>query len=291
LLVLAGLVALLANLGAISVDQLDRLLDLWPLVLVAIGIRLVAGGLLARPLASIVTWAVVLLMLLAAVGYVAAGSPAVATQRQSASAPLGGADSGRLEVTGGAFDAKLSAGDTGADLYRATILTAPGRHVDVVNEGSGVRIEFPSGPSAFGLGLGFTRTRREVEIMLSDRVPWTVTLEGGALRATGDLSRGKLAHIGVAGGASHLELSLPPPNGTVSIQLEGGATDAQLHRPSGTEARVSVAGGASTIEADGRRISALSSDAEWSSPGFAAAADRYEIRAEGGASRLRIDTR
>src|SRR5581483_12229557 len=59
LLVLVGVTILLGNVGAISWDRLDRLADLWPLLLVALGVRLVAGSLAPRA-APIVTLVVIL---------------------------------------------------------------------------------------------------------------------------------------------------------------------------------------------------------------------------------------
>src|SRR5258708_39207531 len=67
-LILVGVIALLANAGVISTDRLSLLLDMWPLILIVIGLELIARRGLQGATADL---AAVLLVVIAAVGALA----------------------------------------------------------------------------------------------------------------------------------------------------------------------------------------------------------------------------
>ncbi len=286
LLILVGVAILLGNVGAISWDRLDRLADLWPLLLVALGVRLVAGSLAPRA-APIVTLVVILAAGVAAIAYVAAGpSAGIGEDTREVSAPLGSASAGHLSVEGGAYRVALHAGPTGDRLYRATVTSAGGRPATVENATGSLRVAFPSdGGFLFG-----GRSRRALDITLSDRVPWTISLSGGAISVSGDAGGGQVAGVEVSGGASSVDLRLPRPHGTVLVTVGGGASRLTLRRPSGTEVRATVRGGASSVEVDGHRVASVSGDAGYTTSGWSAAGDRFDVTVEGGASTVTVTT-
>lgn len=76
-LVVAGIVALLANLGAISWSQVDRLGDLWALLVILLGMWLILGVVAGHRTRDLLMVVLVLVMAAAAVAYVAAGPAAV----------------------------------------------------------------------------------------------------------------------------------------------------------------------------------------------------------------------
>lgn len=281
LLLIAGIVALLANVGAITWDQVDRLGDLWPLLVILLGMYLIVGAVASPRTRDLVIALLVILAAAGAVAYVAAGP--VGGQVVKASAPLGDARAGSINVTGGAAVVHLQIGDTGEDLYRATVRSAVGAGTSVRNAGGKVTIDFGSSDR-------FGSFRREADVVLSSEVPWTITLQGGALTVDGDLSAGKLTSFELGGGASRADLKLPAPLGDTPIMFSGGALEIMLHRPSGSEMRVTVTGGASSIVGDGRRVTSLGTDAMWQSPGWDGSPDRYTVDITGGASTVRVDT-
>lgn len=281
LLVVAGIVTLLANVGAISWEQLGRLGDLWPLLLILAGMWLILSAVAAAGVRDLVMVVLVIVLAAGAVAYVATG-PATGSIT-SASAPLAGNAAGRLVITGGAATTHLNVGDTGGDLYRAR-LRATGDQPKVTNAGGAVTIDFGSGSRS-----GFFSIRREADVTLSSEVPWTISVEGGALTVRGDLSDGRVQAFELGGGASSVDLKLPAPAGDTSLRFTGGALDVRLHRPAGTEVQVRVSGGGSTIVGDGRRTNAIGGDVTWRSAGWDAAADRYSVSVEGGAATVTLD--
>ena len=78
--------------------------------------------------------------------------------------------------------------------------------------------------------------------------------------------------------------------GVVPVRMSGGASEVKLRRPAGTEARAEVSGGASQLIFDDQSLGAVGGRAVLASGGFAAAADRYEIRFTGGASQVTVAT-
>jgi hypothetical protein len=281
LLLVSGIVALLANVGAITWDQVNRLGDLWPLVLILFGMYLILGVTVTPRTRDLVIALLVIVAAAGAVAYIAAG-PA-GGELSSASAPLGEASTGEVDITGGAATVHLHVGDTGQDLYRASFRTGFGAHPEVTNASGKVAINFDS-------SRGFVSFRRDADITLSQQVPWTISVDGGAMTVDGDLSAGKLTRLDVGGGANHVDLKLPAPLGDTPLTFSGGALDVRLHRPAGSQVRATVSGGASTIVGDDRRVTSLGGDAAWETAGWGGAPDRYTVDVSGGANTVRVDT-
>jgi len=196
------------------------------------------------------------------------------------SAPLGGVTAGRLEFTKGASAVKIRADAELQDLYRASF---EGPAPDVSVSGGTVVIQQRRRLLPFG------RTQK-ADVALNPAVPWSVSLKGGMWQLTADLRELRLSSLTVGGGASDVVLWLPAPVGTISVVVSGGASSVNVHRPAGTAMRAVMSGGASQLDVDGQSVSGFGGRNVLESPGFDAAADRYEMRFSGGASQVTIDT-
>jgi len=286
LLVAAGLVALLANLGAIEWSQLLRLFDLWPLLLIVLGVELILRRAASPPVATGLGAAVAIVAVVAAIAYVAAGPVAQFGEHTgTASAPLSSAETGRLTVSGGGVQFNARLGDAGDNLYRATYRNPSGQDPTFDNGSGTVGVHYEGSRQIFG-SVG----PRTLDMTLSSSVAWTLTLSGGGFSANIDLHDGQLKAISLEGGGINLTAHLPQPRGTVPISVSGGGINAVLHRPAGVEARVTVSGGGSAIDADGTHRSALAGDATWTSSGYDSAVDRYDVRVSGGGTHVSVDT-
>ena len=131
---------------------------------------------------------------------------------------------------------------------------------------------------------------QKADVALNTTVPWTVSLKGGMWKLSADLRELRLESLTVGGGASDVEIWLPAPVGTVGVVVSGGASSVRIHRPAGAAIRAAISGGASQLDFDGQRLGAVGGRNVLESPGFDAAADRYEMRFTGGASQVTIDT-
>ena len=209
-----------------------------------------------------------------------AGAQGSADEYQSC-APLAGVTAGRLEFTKGAAKLMLSADAALSDLYRATF---DGPVPEITVSGGTVTVQQRRRFRPFDWRA------QSADFALSTAVPWHISLRGGMWKLVADLRGLQLTGLEVSGGASDIEVTLPAPVGTVPVRVSGGASKVMLRRPKGTEARAEVSGGASQLTFDDQRLGAIGGRNVLGSPGYAEAADRYEIRFTGGASQVTIAT-
>ena len=217
---------------------------------------------------------------LAAQGDAAGGASAAGAPPQ-ASAALSGATTGRLEFTRGAARVDIRGDASLADLYRAQFEGPP---PDVSVHGGTVTIQQRR------RFLPFDWRSQSSAVTLNASIPWSVSLKGGMWKLAADLRALQLTMLQVSGGASDIEIWLPAPTGVVGVTLSGGASKVVVHRPPGAALRAVVSGGASQLAFDEQRLGAVGGRQRLETPGFADAADRYELRFSGGASQLLIDT-
>jgi hypothetical protein len=133
------------------------------------------------------------------------------------------------------------------------------------------------------------RDKRAHEILLNGSIPWDVEVRGGASNLAADLGELKLSSLEIKGGASKVELTLPPPSGTIPLRVLGGAEGLTVRRPKGVAARVYVSRGASGPAFDEQRHGAIGGETGLQSPDYEHAAHRYDIEVSGGASGLTIE--
>jgi hypothetical protein len=89
-LIVLGLIFLLINSGILSSDALQRLADLWPLLLVILGLQLVLNHLLGKRRGQIAGLAAVAVIAIAAITYAIVAPPVPAATPQQESSALSG---------------------------------------------------------------------------------------------------------------------------------------------------------------------------------------------------------
>lgn len=285
-MILGGLVALLVNTGVVPVDSLVRLGDLWPVILIVIGLELmVRRSLVGRP-AEVATALIVIVAIAGAAIYVAI-APALpgGNQTLDASDTVGSLNLAQLELnTGGATIKIRGNADLGGDLYRAHI-TYAGQKPTVNLDRASSTVTISQNSDNF---QWLSSRRFAVDLQISTQLPWRITTNSGAATDTFDLSTVDVRKIELNTGASHEDITLGPPHGGVSISVNGGALTVNLHRPSSTEAKISVSGGAVSLNADNYH-SGTFGEANWQSNGYDSATDRYTIDVNGGACTVTMD--
>src|SRR5579859_1747926 len=110
-LILFGILALLVNTNVIPSDRLYRLADLWPVLLVVLGLLiLVRRTAMPAPAATVAAALIVLIALAGAAVYVAAGPP-LGNGTLDSSQPVGNLEHADLEVAVGGASITVT-GDT-----------------------------------------------------------------------------------------------------------------------------------------------------------------------------------
>jgi hypothetical protein len=290
LLIAIGAIVLLANTGVLSTQALERLGDLWPLLLVILGLQLILNHTLPRQQATLIGLAATAIIVVAAVAYaVLAPATSFATQRFDSNERLGGLSAASLDLNYGAtIDVKAaSLGDT---LYQAHVDYPSGENPPTISldrESGTLQIRESSSFSPFHL---FGGSRRHVQLTLTDQVPWSIQIGGGAATLRLNLRHAQLSKLDISGGANQLDAQLPSPKGTVTINVSGRANNVTIVAPAHTQWRVAVSGGVSAVTINGSSSGNLGGDFQQQSPGYNAATDRFDIVISGGASHLDFRT-
>lgn len=286
LLIFIGVVALLVNSGLMSADRLYLLLNLWPLILIVIGLELiirrsVPGA--ARDVASVL---ILLLAVVGAAAYVAAGPNPSTTHTLDTHSPAAGVEQAALEIDLGSADITVSSSNAlEGDLYRAHIEYAGSKPSVSFDQSTGlVRISQSSG------NFPFLQSRRFVlNVKVNQNVAWSLTENSGATTSRLNLSGVQIGTININSGASRNDIYLGEPSGVVPVTINGGSLNVYIHRPRGTAASITVAGGAVNLNADGKQMHAIG-NLSFQSPGFSAEGDGYRIEIHGGACSVTLDT-
>jgi hypothetical protein len=290
-LIAIGAVVLLSNTGVISSDALLRLGDLWPLLLVILGLQLILNHTLPRQQATLIGVGATVVIVVGAVAYAAlAPTTAFGTRQASSSESLGGLTAATLDMNYDAATVDIQAGSLGDSLYQTRVDypssdNPPTISLDRVTGTLEIR-----DTSSFALFRLFGSSRRHLVVTLSNRIPWSIQVGGGATNLRLDLRSLQLSKLEVSGGANRLDAQLPSPKGTVVIDVSGGASNLTLRAPGESEWRVAVSGSVSAVTINGSSSGTLGGEFQRQSPGYNSATDRFDITISGGASRVDFRT-
>lgn len=280
-LILVGVVALLANAGLVSTDRLALLSDLWPLVLIVIGLEIIARRGLQGAAGDVAAVLIVLLAAGGAVAYVALAPNPGATHTLVSSAPLGSLSRAAVEVDVGAATITMGTSSSLEDkLYQAHIVYS-GPKPDVSLDRSNGTLSISQGNNRFG----FQARHFTLDLQLNPSVPWAITSNGGASTETYNLTTVHVRSIEINTGASREDITLGMPSGAVPITINGGALTVHIHRPDGAGTSVKVSGGAISLDFDGHQQHAIGSLDESTGGG----PDRYTVEVNGGACTVTMD--
>ncbi len=288
ILILVGVFALLVNVGLVPVDRLDRLVDLWPLVLVVIGLELVVRRALQGATAELAAALIVLLAIGGAAAYVALGpSIPTGTQTLDTTGKVGSLNHAAVQVDAGSATITMQGSSSiGDDLFRAHIEYS-GRKPDVSLDASSGELHISQNDTS---GFFFQSHRFALTLELNSSVPWKIGVDTGGSSNTFMLPTVHVASIDLNTGASKEDISVGAPSGTVPITINGGAITVNVHRPPGVAASVSVSGGAASLSFDGRPSKAVGTLTAQTSD-YDHASDRYQIQVDGGACNVTVDAR
>ena len=129
---------------------------------------------------------------------------------------------------------------------------------------------------------------RSAKLALNAELPWSIEVSGGLTDLDGDLRSIHLAGLSVRGGADHVRLRLPAPDGPIRLDIVGGASSVRLERPRGVPVALRARGGVSHVRFDDQQIRSATGSLDIRSDDFNGTGDRYEIAFAGGASRLEV---
>jgi hypothetical protein len=177
-----------------------------------------------------------------------------------------------FEVADGAATIRFRTADLGPDLYR---VDAPGARPQVTEQDGKIRLSVAdrTGP---------------VEIALAADVRWDLRIGSGVDLSTIDLSGARPRSVELTGGASQIDLTLPRPDGTLTVTMSGGVSRLHVHSALHVPVRVRVGSGASTVVLDGLSHTGVAAGALFTPDLWAAAVDRIDVDAVAGMSAMTV---
>lgn len=253
--ILIGAVLLLSNLGFLAVDPIELITNLWPLLLIAIGLYVI--WMFVRPLRT------------------PQGGVTVSEK-------LGGAARADVSVNFGAGELRITSLKDDENLFEGDFLSKPEKSVDR----SGDLVKVKLSRSQWMLPPFFPAYRDDWRLRLNRRIAITLRLNTGASTVLADLSENLIDWVEVNTGASDVTVKLPKASGYTRAIVKGGATNIKLEIPDGVGAKIRSTGALGSLAVDERRFPRL--DSGFASPDYESASNRVDIEISTGVSSVTV---
>ncbi len=311
ILIIAGFVLLFSNLGILSSSAWDVLINLWPLLVVALALSMIlGGGSLFFPLTLIAFAAGFLLANFGVVDWnmwsalgklwplflIGIGLDVLVFSRfrqrairtETISQPLQGASSAEIKLEPGLGRLELGAGATTDALMAGTATVGPDESIGASYRlaGTEARIKIKQvAPWYFVFTGGWLNSERRWDLSLNPNIPTRLRIDGGIGSHIMDLSTLKLTSLKVDGGIGTMILTLPA-QGQVQAKIDGGVGDKTIIIPAGTAARIKIDSGLGgrQVQGDFTRIGDYYTTRSYDP----AAADRLEVDIDHGIGSLTL---
>jgi hypothetical protein len=247
LLVTAGVLILLSNLGILDVNFWE-LWRLWPVLLILVGLEIIFGrrsflGNLVVLAITIAVVAGVVIFLIAAPDVLA---PSISDAADHIVEPLDGIERASLKVDFAVGQLDISQLSDSSSLIEGHLELAPRRkptwEIDRQGDRANMTLKYKEGFEAQSWGRG-----DEWDLRLSPKVGLSLEVDVGAGSATIDLTGLDIRNLHVAAGAGQSTVTLPQ-EGDFSATVSSGVGRLVLEIPKEMAARVRVDRGLSALD-------------------------------------------
>jgi len=285
LLLLIGVLWLLSNLGLLTPAFWDNLITLWPLLLIAFGLRLIfRRGFLAL-LSPLVLIIMIVLALSMPGEYYADGETGSFKRALEDSVTQA-----RLVLDVGIVDLRVRASEPGsADLLSATERLFGSRmewSYKLDGTEAVVRGSRDSGSFFRFSRNNFRSGSNRVEIYLNEAVPWSIELNTGASEASLDLTEIAVTRLNVKCGMSKVNIELGARADRANVEISAGFASVDLTIPHGVGVKIDT-----DMSLSGNNFRAAGfqrRDGVWLSPNYDTASKFIDIELDGGFSSFNV---
>jgi hypothetical protein len=279
----AGAILLLSNLGVIHGNPWTIMLQLWPVLLIALGLEILFGG--STGWRAVVS-ALLGLALVGGILWILIAQPAIPglnfgggnLQTTSISQPLNGVESARAELSFGAGTNKLYALSDSNNLIEGQLRTYGTPNFSVSTSGDRATIALSPGSASVPMVLP-TVSEETWDVGLNSSVTYQLDLNAGVGQSRIDLTKLRLSGGGIDGGVGTSELYLPG-KGNFRLTINGGVGTIRIYVPSGLAVRAEVNGGLGSFN----RLPGMQEvrDNVYETPGFSTAENTVTLIIDGG---------
>jgi hypothetical protein len=280
LVISAGILLLLNNLGLMEVDLWELLLRGWPLILIAIGIDLLVGrrSIWGSIVAAVLILGVFVLGLGLYQGTIRTGNLPTHTIEQ----PLAEASSAAIQIDAPVGNLSFSPGAERGMLVDGGVRLLSGSRIEEdfgVAQGEAtlsLREVFPT-PYIFG-------RIPDWDLQLGSGVPLALSLDSGVGRATFDLRGLSVETLNVDLGVGLVSVRLPA-EGRIKVDVGMGVGQTIIRIPRGMGVRVSADRGLVGLDLP---AGFSAGEAGYTSSGYSSATDRVDIKISQGVGLISI---
>ena len=286
ILISAGVIFLLNNMGLLSWSVWDALWSLWPVLLIAIGLDILFGR--RSAIGSLIALVLVIAVIAGAVWLAVTATPLVTGQvftgqaltTERVAQELVGATSADVRIAFGAGSLRIGALKDSGNLIEGTIGTGPGERVtrDFRVDGGVARLQLKSEGISI-MPFGRHRYDQTWSLDLSSSVPMALNVSTGVGQSTLDLSSLKVTDLHVSSGVGQTEVWLPA-HGRITARVSGGVGQLIVTIPEGMAARIHGSAGLGGLSVAPRF--ARQGGGNYVSANYATADDRVDLDISGG---------
>ena len=263
LLIGAGVIFLLQNLGLMSWNVWGSIGRFWPVILILIGLEFFLGSagrhVIGVAMGGILVLAIVAAIAVAAFGHFTSAVPANFSSHTLTQA-LQNASSASVIVRFGAGNLTLGPLQNQSDQLAQMTFDGPNQNTPR----SSYRVRGGQGQLSYNLrGSGppwhmpFANGNTggsQMDLLLNPQVPLSLDVQEGASQGKLDLSQLHVGRLNLQTGASHVTVIMPQNAGVTTASIKGGAATIDIQVPNGVSAQIQYDGGLSTLKVDQSRF-------------------------------------
>ncbi len=285
-----GVLARMQNYGQLPGNFWQTIWQLWPILLVLLGVEIIIGQMRLPSLFSFILALAIIAGTIGGVVYLAAqgdGEAALSSgETERIEKDLQGVTSATVRLSFGAGALRVGA-VSGSQIMVGDFSQARGQvQVDVRYSRSGgrgdLRVDLPE--NHFWPMLSSGRSN-EWSVNLNGAIPLDLRIDAGMSTNDLDLSELKLSALSLDAGFSTSTIKLPR-SGNYTAHINGGFTTTDVVIPEGVAARVTIKGGLSTVTVDESRFTR--SGDTYTSSGYDTATNRVNLVIESGLSTIAV---
>lgn len=295
ILIGAGVIFLLANLGIISSNPWPIIWNLWPVILIVIGLdilfgrRTLLGGVVGAALGVLLVVGVIILLIAQPnLPGLNINFNSAQQQTRQIQSPLGGIETATVSIDFSNGQNRLYALSDSDQLIDGQVSYVGDLTFDVNASGNRANVRLDSGFS--GMFFGFMSPGGRWDVGLNTRPDYDLNLEFGSGGGEADVSQLQLTGGTINAGSGHVDLRLPA-SGNYTLGIDSGSGGITIRVPRAAGVRVEYDGGSGGIDAGGR-LNLINGergrDGVYETEGFGSATDRITLNIDGGSGRVSV---
>ncbi len=285
LLVGAGILLLLNNMGIVDLNPFELLFRYWPLLLVAAGVDILLGR-----RNSLGVWIGLIVLLFVFSNFWRGGNwwgSAGGGETVAIAQPLAEVSKGAISISAGAGEMRITGSPDPEELVTGTVEPLANEQIRQEYKRSGdtgIYTLQSKGMSSFGF-LSFGKRSHGVwNLQLNQAVPLELDIQTGVGEATLDLSKLKLDRLKVGIGVGKTTVTLPG-QGNFRAKVEGGVGQVIIYVPASLAVRIEANAGIGSVDVSGNFVR---EGQAYLTPGYDKADGKVELDVNGGIGSIEI---